>query len=857
MAATVPVSRFGLVAFVERRGRGFRAVLWVLAALLVVLYAARWVAQVILDRWWFESVTNTDVWSVRFIAQLQLLLGVGLLTAAVLGSTVWLVLRLGRLQREPPSRFMQRYHERMGPAHRWLLVGIAVFFSLRIGFAATDRWQSWVLFREGSDLGVEVPIAGGDLGYHLFKLPFLAAASSFLRQLLLLTLGVALFGHGASGALRLSPKGSSSRVAKAHIAMVVAGLLAVQALHDVVVARASVATNRIGAFDGPGFTERYISKPGLLLAALAAVAAGFAAVWWARTDRWRPFASLLAVAAVIQVAVVSVVPTVVEKFFVAPAEAERQLWSIEYNLDATKLAFEIDDVEAETFRSDSTSDVGVEADVARVQLFGSSVVASALQILSATTGTRITDADLDRYVVDDESVPIYIAARSASRADVPEVGWVQDHLVYTNGNGVVTVPADRTDADGRPDIATYADGFGASDVPLYFGEGLDNWYAIVGTARSQLGGAEFDGEGVALSSFGQRLVLALAVGEYQPVVSSELTPDSELLYHRSVRERVGSLAPFLRLDGDPYPVVDDGRVVWVIDGYTTSSTYPYSQFVNGDNVPATSDLAGRSFNYLRASVKATVDATTGETHLYRTDDGNDPILQTWSDIFPGLLEPADAIPSTLRAHLKYPADQWTIQTGLLGRYHVNDPEDLFNGTDRWAVSAAAANTVGDSSMGPAPSVDEFTELAESFDGFGSVRPFGPGSATNPTSTRNELSALAVADHELDGSIHLVVPPSDLVPPLLSPQVAQSAIDADPEVAQAITLLNANGSKVQFGPMSPVVVQDALVWVRPIIVTGTGTSAAPRLYGVAAVLNGQVAVEPTAVQAVTAVVAASQ
>ena len=187
---------------------------------------------------------------------------------------------------------------------------------------------------------------------------------------------------------------------------------------------------------------------------------------------------------------------------------------------------------------------------------------------------------------------------------------------------------------------------------------------------------------------------------------------------------------------------------------------------------------------------------------------------------------------------------------FMRRYHVDTAEDLFNGTDRWAVSAGAATTVGEPSAGPAPSVDEFTELSQSLDGFGAVRPYGPGSATNPTSTRDELSALAVADHELGGAIHLVTPPSDLSPPLLSPQVAQSAIDADPEVAQVITLLNANGWKVQFGPMTPVVLRDSLVWVRAIIVTGTGASAAPRLFGVAAVLNGQVSVKPTALEAVT-------
>ena len=841
------------MAFVERRGRRFRVLVGVIVGLVLAVLVARWASGVVLDRWWYDSVTDADVWSVRFLAQLQMLLGVGLLTAAVLGSTVWLVLRLGALQREPTSRFIQRYHERMGPAHRWLLIGVAVYFSLRIGVAATAQWQSWVLFREGGDLGIDTPVAGGDLGYHLFKLPFLSSASSFLRQLLLLALALALFGHGASGALRISRKGSgSSRVAKAHVAMLLAGFLAVQALYDVFVARPSTATNRVGAFDGPGFTERYVTRPGLLVAALVTVAAAFAAVWWARTDRWKPFAWLVAAAAVVQLLVVVVLPAVTERFVVAPAEAERQLWSIEYNLDATKTAFEIDDVNSEEYSPAATSVEAAAADVSRVQLFGTPTIAPALQVLSGTTGTRIADADVDRYEVDGEVVPVYIAARSASRADVPESGWVQDHLVYTHGDGVVVVPADRTDEDGRPDISTFADAFGASHVPLYFGEGLDNWYSIVGTQRAQLGDAEFEGEGIPMSSLAQRLVLALAVGESQPLFTSELTDDSELLYRRSIVERVGTLAPFLQLDGDPYPVVVDGRVVWVVDGYTTSSTFPYSQFVTGTGMGARSDLAGRSFNYLRASVKATVDAETGETHLYRTDDGDDPILQTWSEIFPDLLEPAEAIPASLLPHLRYPTDQWTVQTGLLGRYHVETAEDLFNGTDRWAVSAGAATTVGEPSAGPAPSVDEFTELAQSADGFGAVRPYGPGSATNPTSTRDELSALAVADHELGGAIHLVTPPSDLSPPLLSPQVAQSAIDADPDVAQAITLLNANGSKVQFGPMSPVAVGDSLIWVRPIIVTGTGASAAPRLYGVAAVLNGQVAVEQTALEAVTAV-----
>ena len=825
---------------------------------------ARWVANIVLDRWWYDSVTTAEVWRTRFVAQLVLLVGVGLVTLSVLGTSVWFVLRTGRLQGEPTSRALKRYHERMGPAHRWLLIVIVVYFTIHIGVTATRYWQSWLLFRHGGNLGVDVPVAGGDLGYYLFRLPFLSSSAMYLRQLMLFTIGVSIFGHAMSGALR-RPRGPepSSRLAIAHLAMLAAAFLAVQAVYDIFVARPSIATNRIGAFDGPGFTELNITKPGLVVAALATLAAGFAAVWWAKSNRWRPFAITLSIALGVQLIVVVIAPALSERLLVAPAEAQRQLWSIDENLQATRAAYEIDDITTEPLGVDDSSVAGgpiddqLLDDVDRVQLFDIPMMTAALQVLSGRTGTRITDVDVDRFDLDGAVEPVFVAARSASRNDVPEQGWVQDHLVYTHGIGVVTVPANRVDADGRPDVTAYPDAFGAAETPLYFGESLDNWYALVGTRREQLGNTEFAGVGIDMSSRLQQLVLALAVGESQPVLTNELTDETQLLYRRSVRERVGSLAPFLQLDGDPYPVVTDGRVTWVIDGYTTSSTFPYSQFTNGSGLPASSGLAGRNINYLRGSVKATVDAETGETHLYRTDDGGDPILQTWSEVFPDLLEPADAIPQEIQAHLRYPADQWNVQTGLLGRYHVDSAEELFNGTNRWAVSAGAATTVGDTTIAPAPPVDLFSEFAGGPDRFGSIRPYGPGSATNPTSTRDELAALALADHDLDRSVHLLVPDTAGSAPLLSPQVAQSAIDADPELARAITLLNANGSKVQFGPMTPIVVDEGLVWVRPIVVTGTGTSAAPRLYGVAAVYNGLVAVQPTSRQAVIDVLGAAQ
>lgn len=851
----VPVQRFLLVSMIERRSRSVRIVLSVLGVVVAMLVVGRGLAALLLDRWWLETVTDSDVWRTSTLAKAELGIGVGAVTAALVGSTVWFVLKVARLDRASPARIVVRYHERMGPAHRWLLIGVAAYLVWRTANAAVGQWQLWLLFRNGGGLGQSAPVTGRDLGYHLFQLPFLRGASSFLRQLSVFTLALAAFGHAASGALRFpgDPE-KSSRRAIAHIGALAALACVLQALHDVFVARPSVATNRVGTFDGPGFTESNITQPGLIVAALFALGVGVAAVYLGKTGRWRPLLAALGLAALVHGAVVVALPAVTERFVVAPAEADRQLWSIENNLIATNQAFDLDNVVTETVDLGERAALdpqGTEDSIARVPLFDTTMMAPALQVLAGTTGTRVTDVDIDRYEIDGVTRPVFLAARSARRGDVPEAGWVQEHLVYTHGDGVVMVPADVADSDGRPDVQSLDGEFGVEHVPLYFGEQLDGWYAVVGTQRTQQGGTEFEGEGIAISSFARRAVLSLVTGESQPLLTSEFTSESQLVYRRSIRERVGALAPFLDLDGDPYPVVADGRVTWIIDGYTTSSEYPASQFVTVSGVPGSSDLAGREINYLHAAVKATVDAETGETHLYRVDDDN-PFLDVWDGVFPDLLEPAESFPAELAPRVRYPDDLWTVQSSLIGRYHVDSAEQLFNGTNRWAVSAAAATAVGEPTATPAPSVDVFTPLSSSPDGFAVVRPLGPGTGTNPLTTRDELAAIAVADHGLDGTITLVEPELDGGLPLLSPQVAQSAIDADPEFARVITLLNANGSKVQFGPMSPLTTTDGLVWTRPVIVSGTGSSAAPRLFGVAAVLDGRVVVRRETAAAVEAV-----
>ncbi len=462
-------------------------------------------------------------------------------------------------------------------------------------------------------------------------------------------------------------------------------------------------------------------------------------------------------------------------------------------------------------------------------------LAPALQVLQGHPATRINDLDLDRYDVDGELRPVMVAARSASRNDLPERGWVQEHLVYTHGDGVVAVPADRPDADGRPDVRSLADDLVAGQSELYFGEGLTGWYAIVGTDRAEQGGTAFAADtGIDMSSPFERAVLSLATGDVEPLLSTELTADSELLYRRDIGERLSALAPWATFGSDPYPVITADHVVWVVDGYTTSATYPYSQFV---------PFGGSSVNYVHASLKATVDAYDGTVHLYRTTigGGDDPILDAWEQIFPGLVEPIEAMPEELHDHLLYPPQLLGVQAALLGRYHVDDAETLFSGTQRWSPSAAAPTGVATGSPGPSTQVSMFQPTGE-IDLAGhlvSAMPFSPGAGAATSSARDQLAALALADNDGAERIDLVAIVPEPGREVATPLVAQSAIDADPRIAQQLTLLNANGSVVSFGPMTPLLLDGGVVWVRSMIVSGTAATTAPRLYGVVAVSNGLV------------------
>lgn len=825
-----------------------------LAILVAAFLAARVVSGVVIDRLWFDTVTTAPVWAGKIGAQ-ALLVGIAGLVAglALVGSALF-AHKTRPAPGNGPNRVMARYRERMGPAHKWLLVGLAAYIALRFAWSAMAGWQEWLLFLHGPGLGVSAPEIGWDLGYHLFRLPFLTAASSWLRELALIALVFSTVGCVANGALRIPRQGRKSSVRALRLVSVWVAVFAVLQAADYALVRwPGTATDHFGGFDGAGFTQVNVVVPSLWALTLVAVAVAALVLRVPSGGRWRAALWGLGAWGLLHLVLLGLLPPIVNRLFVAPATADRQLEYIAHNLEATRTAYKLDTIEevalplADGLSAVPQDQTGVDS----VPIFSDSMLVDPLQVLQGTTGTRITDVDLDRYLIDGVVSPVMIGARNANRADLPEAGWVQQHLVYTHGDGVVAVPANSAAPDGRPDVSAFADSLALDRPELYFGEGLARWYAIVGTKREELGGASFSGDtGIALSNVWRRLALALTVGESAPLLSTELEPGSQLLYRRDIVERLSELAPFLCFDANPYPVVADGRITWIVDGYTTASTYPYSQYARSVGLSGESGLASPAFNYVHASVKATVDAYDGTVHLYRTVVGGaaDPILDAWDAIFPGLLEPIDEMPSSLQAHLLYPQDLLTVQTAMLGRYHVTDAETLFNGSDSWAISQAAgdgvarpgAENAAATTPTPAAAVSLLMPANEPFGGhWVAIRPYGAGSAGNPTSARDELAALAIADH--DDPEHLTLVRIETQPghPVSSPQVAQAAIDTDRDLAAAFTLLNANGSAVQFGPMTPIPLEGALIWSRSIIVTGTADTTAPRLYGAAAVSNGLV------------------
>ena len=856
------------------RGRVGLVVLAV--ALFVLLTSLRGIAGFYTDFLWFDSLDYESVFTgilgarvalgVIFTGIFFVLLYVNLLIADRLAPPL--------RPSGPEEEVIERYRELVGGRTSLVRLLVSLLFAVIAGAGVAGQWNSWLLFTNAQDFGIPDPQFGEDIGFYVFRLPFLTFVVDWAFASVIIIAIVTAVAHYLNGGIRVqAPSQRVGRQVKGHLSVLL-GLLALIRAVGYYLARYELNFSSRGAVQGATFTDVNAQLPALNLLILISLAAFVLFIVNIRRQGWVLPALGVGLWAVVAVVVGGIVPAFIQTFRVVPDQLSRERPFIQRNIDATRAAFNLDEVESDGFSNtgDIDSDtLGDNADIVRnIRLWDPGVLLETYrQIQGVRSFYEIRDVDVDRYEIEGETTQVMVSTRELDTGGVPQTSWEARTLAYTHGYGVALSPANSKLASGRPalllaDIPVRENADIALDEPaIYVGEGLDG-YVVTGTERREIDFQDVEGQtqfrayegedGVDIGSYLRRAAFALRFGDINPLISANLRSDSKILYQRDIEERVESLAPFLRFDSDPYAVVLDGRISYVVDAYTTSSRYPYAQSANTNDLPNGSDLRG-SFNYVRNSVKAVVDAYDGTVTFYVIDD-SDPVIAAYRQAFPDLFTDGDQISDELAAHFRYPEDLFRVQTNMWGPYHVSDPDDFLNENDRWDVAQAPGNEVAPASQsidpttglpaGPARAqrFEPYYQLLRLPDAesqqFVMLRPFVPSSEDD---TRRELTAFMTASSDPDsyGQLRTFVLPRSNLPD--GPALIGGTISSDPEVAQLQTLLGQEGSDLSYGNLLLIPIEESILYVRPLYVEST-SSRTPELERVIVVYQGEVAVAPT-------------
>ncbi|MDH3293128.1 MAG: UPF0182 family protein [Acidimicrobiia bacterium] len=852
-------------------------------ALFVVFLSANGIAGLYTDWLWFDKLGVGSVWATHVGAQITLALLFGLLFFAIFWGNLILADRLKPDVRPDSAEedLVERYHEVVGAQAGRVRLGLALLFSFIAGANTSAQWRTWLLFRNAQDFGVSDPLFNRDAGFYVFRLPLWSFLVDWFFAALVLTLIVVLIAHYLNGGIRPSVLDQRvSRAVKLHVSILMAVLALLRAV-DYWLNRYDLVTSKRGAFDGALATDVLIQEPAYKLLALISVFCAGLILF----NIWRPGWGLPVVAVAIWLVshfvVGSAFPLAYQRLRVVPEQSVREALFVGRNIQATRFAFGLDADSVEQVRvayeeglteADVEEYAGVLENVPVVDPF-----LAVDEVIRNEADRRLyafnSPLDVDRYTIDGVTRPVVLSAREL---DVNEVGqgWEQQHVIFTHGYGVAMAAG--YDVDGVPGtvdtreldylirgIATIevAEGLetGLDQPRIYFGDDFDG-YAIVGAARqevdfptdsqSQLYSYSGSG-GVPMDSLLRRIAFALRFRQLDPLISRNITDDSRVIYNRNVLGRVREMAPFLRFDGDPYPVVVEGELFWIIDAYTTTADYPYAQSVSTDLLGA--ELS-RGYNYVRNSVKVVVDAYDGDVTMYVVDE-SDPLIRAWRGAFPALFTDGSEVPDALRSHFRYPGDLFTVQTDMWSDYVVSDPINFIQGDVAWSV-AAQPDTEAETEEDQAAAVEPMTPqyLMARLPGadepeFVLQRAFVPRSGVGGDTQRPELTGIMMArsDPANYGQLVLLTLPNGLInaPDLVHSEIRKSE-------AMTAFVLEKRGAKVEYGEMSIVLVDDTIVYIRPVYVEANSATAVPELQRIVAVNGDRIFMANTVADAIAGI-----
>ena len=838
----------------------------VVSALFVLMLSLRGIAGFWTDYLWFDALGHENVFVSVFGAQVVLVVLFTLLFFGLLYGNLTVADRLAPPIRPPgPEEDLLRgYHLVVGHRRGLVRLVLSGLFAVIAGLGVSGRWQEWLLFTNAVDFDITDAQFGRDLGFYVFRLPFMSFVIGWLFASLIIVLVLTTIFHYINGGIRLQSVGERVQPqVKAHLSVLL-GLIALVRAGDYWLARFELTTSDRGAVTGASYTDVKAQLPATNLLILISLFAVVLLLVNIRRRGWVLPTLAVGLWAFVALVMGSIYPAVIQSLRVEPAESEKEEPYIARNIEATRAAFglnEITVVQLSDFdnRIDASDLRSNRGTVRNIRILDPLVVQGTFDRLQGEREyyTFADEMDTDRYTIDGETTQVLLGTRELEVNE--NRSWENQHVAFTHGYGVAMAPVSRVKGSGDPD-------FLVGDLPvlidpsvdvtldrpqLYMGEGLDG-YAVVGATRSEVDYtdenqetqevryADIGGEGgVGMGTLIRRAAFALRFGQLEPLISNFVTSDSRVFYVRDVRDRVEKLAPFLHFDADPYPVLLDGRILYVVDGYTTTDRYPYSQFASSGELSRASGLSRQRFNYLRNSVKATVDAFTGEVILYVVDEG-DPLVAAYGQAFAGLFTPASEMPESLVAHLRYAEDLFRVQSEVWGRYHVEDTQNFYQRASEWSVSQdpgrtgeGAANLavvdeagfrIGTKRMRMAP-YRTMVALPDGEDAeFVIMRAFVP---LDKDDARKELAAYMVGRSDGDhyGELMVYRPPSSNFD---GPALAEERIRNDEEVASLQTLLSQRGSNVLFGELLLVPIENSILYVRPLYVQAEGDNTVPEL-----------------------------
>jgi len=817
-----------------------------IAAVLVVCFLV--FTDLWTDKLWYGSLGYGEVFSTMLWTRVALFAVFGVVMGAAVVASSGVAFRLRpRVRRAASgSALVDRYREVLENRFIWVMVVLGVVVGLFAGGAAAGHAMTYLAWHNRTPFGQTDPRFGLDIGFFVFSYPWWRFVASFALTALVFAAAAAAVVHYVTGGLRFAQRGRGSTAsAQAQLSILLGLAVLVKGVQYWFDQYGLSLTDATGLLTGMTYTSDHITVNARLILSIIAGICGL--IFFANTllRRWAVPMVGLALMVLSGLILGVVYPAAYQQFSVKPDQPDKERPYIQSHINATRDAYGVQNVQITDYNAKTTATAGqLKADAAAlpgIRLMDPSIMSQAFEQLQQVRGyyTFPKILDVDRYDIDGANADTVVAVREIDTSGLPEQNWNTVHTVYTHGYGLVAAYGNKAQ-DGEPVWV-------AEDIPptgklaeheprIYFGE-EENQYALVGarpggqsleldTPAGQDGNPTtytYEGKGgVAVGSWFHRLLYAVKFLDINILLSNRIDDNSKILYDRTPQQRVQAAAPWLTLDQDAYPAVVQGRIVWIVDGYTTSNYYPNSERVSLQKATADSLSTGLTtpltapddINYIRNSVKAVVDAFDGSVTLYAWDE-SDPVLQTYEKAFPGLLKPKADISADLMSHLRYPQDLFKVQRDILGRYHMTDPTAWFNQSDTWVTPSSPTGNKNSLETPNYLSIkwpddDDASTPAEQVT-FSLTTSFVPNN-------RQNLAAYMAVDADASspdyGQIRILrLPDSTQID---GPQQAANAMVTNPTVADKLRpYLNQGSANAQYGNLLTIPIGGGLLYVQPV------------------------------------------